>query len=405
MTQRSSYTPLRLLALSAIVSIGLVGSCTPPNQPEPPRSGIEPAGSSSDGTWRYDFYVNHDAPCSESGEQTFLVATREGSDPDATTPLWTFLHGGGAGYYTPDGDPMPSAANKQQEDASRLHSKLVGGLVGRAKESPSVFRFLAVSMCSHDTYAGYNTPDPGNDTRYEGQKGVPTTGLSATVAAIDWVKANYPTSDVVLHGGSAGAVGTFHVGYWMQVHGQAPAAIIADSAVINAHWQDAQNVIGDRLPDGSPNRCYRTPEAMAGIPARWDPLFRTDDDQAHRRLELDQLTVPVMHVWSTNDSNQCGSRLMDCPLPNGSTVTLGSTQCNNRPIHDAIEALPPSRHSVDLEVCVDRPGATHPEDCDWHVPTQTDDTPNTKVPAGHPERDYNGLILDWAEARLTSGAA
>lgn len=368
----------------------LVASCLPPTAPEP--TGIEHVDTSTADGWTYDYYINHDAPCSESGEQTFVIGTRTTSNSATAAPLWTFLHGGGAGYYS-NGQPMPNARNKTEESFEALKAHLMDGLIGRVKEAPENFRLLAVSMCSHDTYAGNNSFDPGNDTAYKGRVGVPTTGLSSTLAAIDFVRLNYATNDVVLHGGSAGSVGTFHVGYWMQVHGDAPTAIIADSAVLNAEWQRAQPAA---LPDGSPNKCYRSPEEQAGIVGRWDPLFQTPDDQGHRRIELNQLTVPVMHVWDTNDFNQCGGRPMQCPLPDGSVIAMGSAQCNNRPIHDAIEALPASRSSRDFEVCVDKPGAQAPEDCDWHVPTQTDGV-NTYAPAGSPDRDYNGVILQWAE--------
>lgn len=382
----------RAVALAAATVVMVASSCTPP-PPQPPQSGIQLVGSDSGSGWKYDYFLNYDAPCSESGFQSFLVATALGSDPSASAPLWTFLHGGGAGYYDSSGDPMPSATNKRQESPQQLKNKLVGGLVGQAKNSPTGYRFLAVSMCSHDTYAGFNTPDPNNDK--------PTTGLAHTMAAISWVQTHYPTDDVVLHGGSAGSVGTFHVGYWMQSHGQAPTAIVADSAVINKAWQEAQNSIGQFLPNGSLNECFRPPAAMSAIPARWAPLFQTDDDQGHLRLQSGQLTVPVMHVWSTNDSNQCGARLMSCTLPNGSVVTMGSTECNNAPIHDVISHLPAARHSVDFEVCVDKPGAGYPEDCDWHVPTQTDGT-NSNVAPGDPAADYNRFVLDWVEARVAA---
>lgn len=402
MTHHIPLTNIRTVALALALVAGIAVSCVPPG-PQPPKTGIEPAGSETVDGWRYDFYVNHDAPCSESGAQTFLVATDVDSVSTDAAPLWTFLHGGGAGYYSENGAPMPNDRNKRQEDAQGLFGKLDGGLVGRAKNSPEAFRFLAVSMCSHDTYAGNYTLDPGNDTIYQGQQGVPTTGLAATVAAINWVKANYTTTEVVLHGGSAGSVGTFHVGYWMQENGQAPAAMVADSAVINTLWQNEQNNIGPVLPDNSENRCYRSPEAMERIPGRWDPLFQTEDDQAHLRISSGQLTVPVMHVWSTNDFNQCGSRSMDCPLPGGAFEVMGSAECNNQPIRDAIVAQNDERF-VDFEVCVDRPGQNYSENCDWHVPTQTDGVPNTYANPGEPERDYNGVILGWVEARVAAAA-
>ena len=398
-SSRSSSRIATRCALLLLGAVALLAACTPP--PVVCPSGIELLNTDVDAGagWRYDYYVNHDQPCSESGEQTFMVGTRLTDDASQPAPLWAYLHGGGVGYYQ-DGAPMPNAVNKTQEPANRLKSHLKGGLADRVKESPAGFRMLAVSMCSHDTYAGFNSPDPGNDTPYEGQVGVPTTGGSSALAAIHFVEQRYATDDVVLAGGSAGSAGAMNVGYWMEQHGEKPTAIVADSGVVNAHFAATQSAIGPTLPDGTNNECYRSDEALAAIPARWDPAFQTLDAQHHLRLTSGQLTVPLMHVWNTNDSNQCGARLVDCQLPDGTTQVMGSTQCENRPIHDAIVALPASRHSVDFEVCVDKPGLNYPEDCDWHVPTQTNDVPNTRAAAGSPERDHNGFVMAWVEERV-----
>ena len=59
--------------------------------------------------WHYDFYRDRTYPCAISGYQTFVVGTKIGSSNTTAAPLWTFMHGGGAGYFDAAGNPSPRA--------------------------------------------------------------------------------------------------------------------------------------------------------------------------------------------------------------------------------------------------------------------------------------------------------
>jgi hypothetical protein len=85
---------------------------------------------------------------------------------------------------------------------------------------------------------------------------------------------------------------------------------------------------------------------------------------------------------------------MKCPLPDGTTVVLGSTDCWNEPVRRAIAAEPPGSRSMTLSLCVADPTTGTP--CGAHVPTASSGT-NTdpRAPA-----DYNGAIMTWVEHRL-----
>ena len=69
------------------------------------------------------------------------------------------------------------------------------------------YRVLLVSMCDHDNYAGRGAPYPNNPNPNGGERQV--NGLQATMAAMDYTVANYPTTHVFAHGTSAGSLGVF----------------------------------------------------------------------------------------------------------------------------------------------------------------------------------------------------
>jgi hypothetical protein len=132
-----------------------------------------------------------------------------------------------------------------------------------------------------------------------------------------------------------------------------------------------------------------TAARIAAVGARLDPAIADIDNEPDKLVSSGRLTVPVMNVWVHGDPYYCGSRMMWCPLRDGSTTALGSTDCMVEPLRAAIEAQGPSSRSANLPLCVDA-------GCGRHVPTRFNLT-NTdpESPA-----DFNRAILSWAYARL-----
>ena len=338
--------------------------------------------------WTFDYYRNLAYPCAVSGYQTFVVGRRVGSDDNASRPLWVRMHGGGVGYFNPDGTVAGGVKNKSEEPYSRLRPDVTStNLEGRVAGLSDGYRMLAVSMCSHDMYSGANNVDPNNPNLTDGQT-PKTNGMLATKAAIQFVMAQYPTDDFFLHGGSAGSAGSYSVAWGLQEQGIEPTAFVADAGVMNQSYELEQMAMG------SP--CARTPEGAAIFQQRILPEIADAANQPHLLISDGRLQVPVMQVYSAGDTNTCAYLPMTCPLPDGTTPTLGSAVCAARPVRMAIQAQGPTSRSDSLELCVDNPGLNSGTNvCDKHVATNSallNTAPG--VPA-----DYNGVILDWVTDR------
>ena len=106
------------LVLAGGLFIVLAG-CLPLNAPGDVGH-IEFVSTSTAGGWKYDYYRNTAYPCAIKGYQTFVIGTKVGSSDTAARPLWTFMHGGGVGWFAADGTPQPSAGQKSEESAASL---------------------------------------------------------------------------------------------------------------------------------------------------------------------------------------------------------------------------------------------------------------------------------------------
>src|SRR3954453_19466344 len=151
-------------ALIAVAVVTLVGTaCVEPLSTKGNTDAIQLVSTTTAGGWKYDYYRNNAYPCSVSGNQTFVVATSVGASTAPPAPLWAFMHGGGAGYFDENGNPVPNAKQKVEEAAASLITHLTnGGLLAHIRADAAGFRTVAVSYCSHDVYAGADTPDPNN---------------------------------------------------------------------------------------------------------------------------------------------------------------------------------------------------------------------------------------------------
>ena len=192
-------------------------------------------------TWELAYYVNDAYQCGLSGDYSFMVMN-PGGNPDATAPLWVYLHGGGQGYWDDNGDYQGLPF---QNENSWNHQETLQGLIsgvqarvldanGQLKDQTLVrrikegYRLLVVSYCDHDFYSGLGTPYPNHPTNPNAQ----VNGLQATMAAIDYTSANYPTTHVWAHGTSAGGPGVWALASSYGSEGAPLTGVVADSGAV-----------------------------------------------------------------------------------------------------------------------------------------------------------------------------
>jgi hypothetical protein len=372
--------------LGVLAILGLAG-CAPVGAPGS-TDRIELVGTQVVDGYSFATYRNLAYPCSISGYQTFVIGTKVGSDPNASKPLWVRMHGGGVGWFGPDGSPLPNAAHKSEENAVLTNTLTQGGLMARLRSDAAGFRLLSFSMWDHDIYSGGDQPDPNNPNTTPDGKPRTVNGLFATKAAIQFALEKMPTSKFFLHGTSAGGFGTWSVAYGLQQQKLAPAGVVSDSGVLNYEWQQAVN---QQFPG---DNCVRPQEALDIVQKRLHPTFADINNEPDKLVKRGELTVPFLQVWNQADANTCGARQLQCPLRNGTTVTMGATDCQHEPARAAIAALGPGSNSVNMRLCASLP--TKPGTCSVHTPTN-DDLTNTD-PAW--PADYNAAVMDWVHARM-----
>lgn len=383
---------------AAVLAVGgtAVGTATAEQAPAKPAapplstpgdvSRITLIASATAGGWRYDTYRNPAYPCSISGYQTFTIGTRTGSSAVRKAPLWTYLHGGGSGYFDPAGTPRPDRGQMTEETPQGQRESLTdSALNARVRRVSPDARMLAVSMCDRDIYGGVGLPDPNNPNRTPDGRTRTTNGLLATKAAVQFTTRRYRTDDAFLYGTSAGSYGVFHVGYGLEQQGLPPAGIVADSGVLNT--------ISREVP-GLPAECGRGEEWEAIFPRRLHPGITDGSNDPDQMVSSGRTSLPVLQVWSRNDGGECGAAPMACPLRDGSTRPMGSTDCTHEPLRRAIAAQGPTSRSYSMRLCVSPPGERGT--CTLHTPTTDPGVVNT-LP-GEPA-DFNGKILSWVQQR------
>lgn len=379
----------RLVAAVGVATALALAGCVPVGAPGATDK-IEYVGTQVVDGYSFDLYRNLAYPCSISGYQTFVIGTKVGWSATATRPLWVRMHGGGVGWFAPDGSPMPDAAHKREEGFPVLTGSVHDeGLLNRVRSDPAEFRLVSVSMCNHDIYGGGNLPDPNNPNTTPDGKPRTVNGLYATKAAIQFALAKLPTSKFFLHGTSAGGNGVWSVAFALEQQGLPPAGGVADSGIINYEWQQALN---EQLPSAN---CARPQSVLDSVKARLHPTLTKDGNQPDQLVSRGELTVPILHVWNQNDHVSCGATPMQCPLRDGTTITLGAGDCHHEVMRRAISALGPAAKSVNMRLCASRPNQLGT--CTVHTPTNDDGLVNTNPdwPA-----DYNTAAMHWVDDRL-----
>jgi hypothetical protein len=386
--QGSETSMGRIVRLIVVISLvaGLCAAClgTPGD-----TSKISLVSSTTVNGWRYDYYRNPAYPCSISGDQTFVVGTKVGSSPTAPAPLFVWMHGGGIGWFDAGGTPQPDTQQMTEQSAATLQAGLTNaGLLTSIRNDPAGFRVLAVSYCTRDLYSGDAEADPHNPNLNADGSVKATNGLLATKAAVTFAQTAYPTSKYFLAGGSAGSAGAYEVAWAEQVSNDPPAGVVGDASVLNAEQGEAAYAQGVcRNPAFSP-------DGAASVQQRFAREIGNIANEPDKLVSRGLLTVPLLHIWNHGDTNTCGAVPMQCPLRNGSVVTMGATDCNHEPLAAAITAKGPDSRSKNLPVCVDNDTTAN---CSLHVVTTHAGLTNTD-PAG--PANYLAAVVAWVNARL-----
>ena len=376
---------LELILIAALVAIG----CSACLETQGDTGRISLVSSSTVNGWTYDFYRNTAYQCSISGYQTFVVGTKVGASPTATAPLWVWLHGGGVGFFDADGTATPDTQQMTEQTAAGLQTGITNaGLAAKVRADAAGFRTLAVSYCNRDLYSGTGQVDPNNPNKNDDGQARTTNGLLSTKAAIAFVEKAYPTGKYFIAGGSAGSAGSYYAAWAMQRSGNPPAGVVGDASVVNVEQGEAA------FSQGACTTSHYAPSQTAVITKRVDPELADPANEADKLVSSGRLTVPLLHIWNHGDVNTCGAVPVQCPLRDGTTVTMGNTDCNHAPLAAAITAQGPNSRSRNLPVCVD---ADATPDCSLHVVTPKAGLTNTD-PAS--PSDYNAAAMAWIDARL-----
>lgn len=196
-----------------------------------------------------DFYRNKAYNAGLSTEDnpeyySFLVIN-PGNNPDASAPLWVFLHGGAQGYFDEQGNyqtyqSLDEDRHNHEESFDKLwwhitfrtikNGQIIDNTLKRRIEEG--YRILVVSYSDHDWYSGLGTPYPNNPASPNAE----VNGLQATMAAIDYTAANYPTTHAWVHGTSAGSIGSWSVALSYSQEGRPITGLIADSGALNENF-------------------------------------------------------------------------------------------------------------------------------------------------------------------------
>lgn len=191
-------------------------------------------------SWTRTFYRNTAYTCGLSGHYTFVVIEPHHA-AGKKAPLWVYLHGGSVGFFDKNGDYIsPKFQNKDtynHEETFKTLGRVNNGspvfedgrlvdndttLTRRVKEG---YRLLVVAYGDHDQYGGMGTPYPNNP------KGGEVNGLQATMAAVEYTVANYPTTHVFAHGTSAGSSGAYALGFAFAQDGINLTGVVMDSSI------------------------------------------------------------------------------------------------------------------------------------------------------------------------------
>ncbi|MDQ3403404.1 MAG: hypothetical protein M3548_08410 [Actinomycetota bacterium] len=183
-------------------------------------------------------YENPAYKCGRTGVFTFTVVERA-DQQGKPAPLWARFHGGGVGYYLPDGTYLGGESHNDQESARYLGDVVLNDIgptgtkdtiVGRRVREGA--RVVATSMCDHDVRSGLGQSYPNNPNHTD-----TVDGALADMAAVDAVATGAagiprrPSTQIFLIGGSAGGYGSWTVAHNLHARGVRLTGALADAGL------------------------------------------------------------------------------------------------------------------------------------------------------------------------------
>jgi len=308
-------------------------------------------------SWELNFYRNEAYTCGLSGNYTFFVM-EPANNPGAEAPLWAYLHGGGYGWF--DENKVYQAVKTQTQDTFNneesfddlINNHLVYNTMRNDEVMDSTltrriqegYRILLVSMCDHDNYSGRGAPYPNNPNPNGGERQV--NGLQATMSAMDYTVANYPSTRVFAHGTSAGSLGVFAMSHAYAQEGTYLTAIVADSwsfvppRVFEMH-ETLVGVGGYVFNEGSDLRGDGM--AKIGFPYEAFGIY------PEALIEGGWVDVPSMYIIGEKDPGCGGYRngILQA-IPQAAAAGLSNCGWMYYDLRDAIANQPDSPHIFDL---------------------------------------------------------
>ena len=316
----------------------------------------------------FDFYRNNTYSCGLSGNYTFMVVNPANGDETVEAKLWVYLHGGGAGFYDENGDYQ--AVGDQTEDTwnreETFNDFLIEQLQGRAIANGQLqditltrriqegYRVLMVSMCDHDQYSGLGTPYPNHPN-----PGAEVNGMQATMSAVEYTVANYPTTEVFAHGTSAGSVGVYNLAMSFAAQDIHLTGVVADS-ILSPRAFD----LFDVYPGQAPRQPGWTYEGVGEKQGFYGDISRSDVIAPEGRIDAGFDEVPLLFVGGTSDPF-CFWDLP--PIPEAASAGQNNCEWAAQGLIDTIAAQPASPHQV-----ANMAG-------EGHIPTNTVSTANDIV--------------------------
>jgi hypothetical protein len=299
-------------------------------------------------SWELNFYRNEAYTCGLSGNYTFFVM-EPANDPGAEAPLWAYLHGGGYGWF--DEDQIYQAVKNQTRDTFN-HEESFDDLINKhllfnttrngevmdstlTRRIQEGYRVLLVSMCDHDLYSGRGAPYANNPN------GGQVNGLQATMAAVDYTVANYPSTQVFAHGTSAGSIGVFNLSQAYVEEGIYMTAIVADS------W----SFVPPRVFDMFDIYVGQDPYPFNGGDLRTDGIAKIGFDYEglgiypEAKINGGFTEVPSMFIIGELDP-ACGGKLPT--IPEAEAVGLSNCGWMYDDLRQAIDSQANSPHVLDL---------------------------------------------------------
>ena len=298
-----------------------------------------------------EFYQNNAYECGLSGVHSFMVMNPINSEAGDEAPLWVYLHGGGSGYWAEDGTYYAVGGQTQdtwnhEETSEDLLETITsridfnGGQVEDNTLSRRImerYRLLVVSMCDHDQYLGMGTAIPNHPSNPNAE----VNGLQATMAAIDYTVASYPTTNVFVHGTSAGSVGAYAVGLSYAAEGTGLTGVVSDSILTS------RNIVIQNLFAGTPGFPQQEGFETSGVDAKvgvWrdSENLLSPEDRIAAGFEM----TPILQIGGTIDSQCAGDRA-------AITEAVAEGFDNNcrwmaQPLKDILDAQPNNPHGLAL---------------------------------------------------------